>query len=277
MGIINKLASLGLQRRLPYLSWLYARIDRAHAEAEANLSFANGQQRFMLKNYQGLTLLLDRTSLIDERFIWGEGWENEQITKLFSYVEAFRNFSGKRYFIDAGAYWGLYSLSAHRTRWFDEVIAFEPDPLNRCQLYAQLAINLLADKIEVRAVALSDRIGSETFLRSERHPTGNRGGTGLFSGCDPSHLVSVRTDKLDNQLKIEDAVIFIKIDVEGQELNLLAGAGVLLSKNKIVLQVECVEERQRALRSILEHLGYRELGEIGIDLYFTNYPEIGAH
>lgn len=274
MQIVNRLASLGLHRRLPYLSRLYARIDAARADAEENLAVATGQKRFVLKTYKELTLLLDRTSPVDDCIIRDKGWEGEQIEKLFSYIEAFRDFGGKRYFIDAGAYWGLYSLMAHQTHWFNDIFAFEPDPLNRCQLYAQLAVNLLHNNIDVRAFALSDRIGSETFLKSECHPTGNRAGTGLYSGCDPSNLVSVRTDKLDNQLQIEDALIFIKIDVEGHELNLLAGANTLLTKNKIVLQVECFQQRRSLLRRFLEKLGYSEVGEIGPDLYFTNCPKV---
>jgi FkbM family methyltransferase len=148
-------------------------------------------------------------------------WEKRQIERLFSYIEAFRGFSGKRYFLDVGAYWGLYSLIAHQKRWFDYIVAFEPDPFNRSQRHAQLALNLLFNEIEVRSAALPDRTDLEPFLKSESHSTGNRGGVGLFPESDGSKTISVPTDRLDNQLQIEDAVLLIKIDVEGHEVNVL--------------------------------------------------------
>ncbi len=66
-------------------------------------------------------------------------------------------------------------------------------------------------------------------------------------------------------------MLFIKIDVEGHEVNVLAGAEALLLKNQAVLQVECFEPHRHFLRPFLEKLGYRELAEIGPDLYFTNF------
>ncbi len=184
MSIANSLASLGLRRRLPYLSNLYARIDAARAETEAARAETEAaradlarcvaiQKRFMLMNHLNLTLLLDRTSPVDDCIIQGKGWESEQIRRLFSFIKAFSDFRGKRYFLDVGAYWGLYSLIAHQNRWFDRIVAFEPDPLNRSQLHAQLALNLLVNEIEVRSVALSDRTSSKPFLKSESHSTGN--------------------------------------------------------------------------------------------------------
>lgn len=82
----------------------------------------------------------------------------------------------------------------------------------------------------------------------------------------------VPTDTLDNQLRIEDAVLFIKVDTEGHEINVLAGAEMLLTKNQVVLQVECFQPNRHLIRPLLEKLGYHELGEIEMDLYFTNLP-----
>jgi FkbM family methyltransferase len=274
MGIASSLTALGLHRRLPYLLRLRAWIDQTYVEIGRRVALQDFvfRRRFIVRNRLNLRLLLDRTSIVDYRIIRGKGWESQQINRLFSYIEAFRDFSGKRYFLDLGAYWGLYSLIAHRRHWFDCIIAFEPDPLNRSQLHAQLALNFLANEIDVRSVALSDRVGLQPFLKSQCHSTGNRAGVSLLPESDGGKTILVPTDTLDNQLRIEDAVLFIKVDTEGHEINVLAGAEILLTKNQVVLQVECFQPNRHLIRPLLEKLGYRELGEIERDLYFTNLP-----
>jgi len=235
-------------------------------------------RRFVLKNRLNLRLLLDRTSMVDQHVISG-GWEQTQLDRLFSYVAHFTAATDKRYFLDIGAYWGLYALIARQQKWFSDIIAFEPDPLNRSQLCAQLALNALANEIEVRGVALCERSGTELFVTSQAHSTGNRAGVNLFRGGPDSvdaslPKVMVPTDRLDNQLQIQNSVVFMKVDVEGFEINALTGARELLSNNHVVMQVECFPPNQMALRALLGELGYRELGQVGSDFYFTNAPQM---
>ncbi len=254
---------------MPYLSDLYGRIDAAladsaaaraecqaaRAESEAvrsrcvalreeseaaqaklvSIEDAFAKERFVLLKRLDWMLLLDRTSFVDEAIIKNGSWEEKQLGKLFSFIRAVHDFRGERYFLDCGAYWGLYCLSAYRTNWFNHIIAFEPDPLNRSQLHAQLAVNLLSSEIVVKGVALSDKTGLESFLKSGSHPTGNRAGVGLWPPDGGEKTVLVRTDTLDNQLPVENAILFIKMDVESAEVKALAGAKALLENNQIVL------------------------------------------
>src|SRR5207237_8736762 len=103
----------------------------------------------------------------------------------------------------------LYALIARLRQWFSNIIAFEPDPLNRSQLCAQLALNSLAGDIDVRDVALCEGTGNELFVVSQAHPTGNRAGVNLFRG-DPDSVdaalakVVVSTDRLHNQVRIRN-------------------------------------------------------------------------
>lgn len=269
MTTVPWFTSYGLRRRLVYL----LRSARALAVRGPCTGLSN-PQRMALTEYQGFALLLDRKVPLDDRIFAGKGYETKQSDRLFSMIKAVHDIRGKRYFLDVGAHWGLYSLLAHQSGWFDHIIAFEPDPLNRAQLHAQLFLNDLANQIEVRGVALSDSTGSADFLRSQAHSLGNRGGVGLKERTrndDPSTVV-VPIDKLDNQLRIRGDVVFMKVDVEGHERHVLAGAEALLAHNQVVLQVECFEPDRTLNLGILERLGYRKLDEIGPDLFFTNFP-----
>lgn len=263
------LTSYGLRRRVVHL----LRSARALAVRGPRAGLGNRQQ-MALAEYQGFALLLDRKVPLDDSIFAGKGYETKQVRRLFSMTKAVPDIRGKRYFLDVGAYWGLYSLLAHQSGWFDHIIAFEPDPLNRAQLHAQLFLNDLANRIEVRGVALSDRTGSADFLRSQAHPLANRGGVGLKERTqnDDASTVVVPIDKLDNQLQISGEVIFMKVDAEGHERHVLTGAQALLAHNQVVLQVECFEPNRKLNLGILETLGYRQLDEIGPDLFFTNFP-----
>jgi FkbM family methyltransferase len=341
-GIVRALASVGVHRRLPYLSWLYARLDAAQAEAEATrrgllttqserdaaqaeaeatrrgllatqserdaarMSFdavlaelctvqaqlgttreefaklqaamdEQARRKFVLTSYRDYTLLLDRTSPLDCPIISGGEWEGEQIERLFSYLPVVDTFGkgGPKHFIDIGAHWGLYALVAHRTLAFERIIAFEPDAFNRAQLFAQLMLNNLTDRIEVRDCALSHEVGSFPFMRSQCHPLGNRGGIGFASWTGPDTTM-IHADLLDNQLPIRDAVLFAKMDVEGHESKVIAGGRKLLTSNEVLLQAEYIhpDPNEDRIGPLLVSLGFHELRRVGVDRYFTNVASI---
>ena len=67
-------------------------------------------------------------------------------------------------------------------------------------------------------------------------------------------MVDVRTVNLDsfNFPRLD----LIKIDVEGMELDVLAGAAKCIGANRPIMLVEVLKTRRRALRAWLEKLGY---------------------
>ncbi|MBL4720740.1 MAG: FkbM family methyltransferase [Alphaproteobacteria bacterium] len=159
--------------------------------------------------------------------------------------------------LDIGAHKGVYSW-ALRTL-CRRVYAFEPNPkifpiLNR----------ISKGNIEASPIALSNESGTAVF-RVPRHRRGgfsNQGGSlsavkvsGEFVG------VEVETRRLDD-LDLRD-IGFMKIDVEGFELEVLSGAAECIARDRPVMLIEIEEAHTKipiedALDRVLA-LGYRGL------------------
>ncbi|MFN2622046.1 MAG: FkbM family methyltransferase [Chthoniobacterales bacterium] len=146
--------------------------------------------------------------------------------------------------IDVGAKVGMYTyrIRAHSS----EVIAFEPIPMfNRI-----LRTVFSGKRGRVEPYAISDQRGTAKL----RLPYGHDG-TRKFgrSTIDPSNRfdpeVIARNDEIEVETRrIDDYnfpdVGFIKIDVEGHELAVLAGAEVTLARHTPNLLIECNDEHQ---------------------------------
>lgn len=141
--------------------------------------------------------------------------------------------------VDVGANRGTYTYPL--TKLASRVIAFEPIPDLAADLRALFGTN-----VDIQPVALSDRNGEATL----RVPMwGARLATGLatiesgnaLNGTEFREIV-VRTARLDD-LNLSN-VGFIKIDVEGHEASVLAGAAGTISRDRPVLLIE-IEERHR--------------------------------
>ena len=140
--------------------------------------------------------------------------------------------------VDAGANKGIYVH--HLCNIYQHVIAFEPLP--------SLAkfLKRAARSAEIHAVALSDHQGHACL----KLPVGfNELGTiekmenFAENSGDPFEEHDVTTSSLDS-FDLQN-VGLIKIDVEGHELSVLAGAKKLISESQPTIMVE-IEERHKA-------------------------------
>ena len=215
--------------------------------------------------YCGLKLLLDDKSFVDKAILREGYWEKGEIDFLSS---LWPYGSGKRkLFLDVGAYFGLYSLHAWLSRQFDEIHAFEADAYNFSQLQAQIFLNEAVD-IKAYNLAVSDHIGTAKFSSSLDNQD-NRGVT-FISEQGRKEIECTALDVMFPNLA--DAVVFVKIDVEGHELSVLNGMRNIIKNNHIVLQVESY--RQDGRYDFIDEYGLRMLHEIYPDVFVTNIPDI---
>jgi FkbM family methyltransferase len=131
--------------------------------------------------------------------------------------------------VDVGGCWGdtaLYLASQVGPR--GRVLTFEFDPANLAIMRTNLALNPeLAERIEIVEAALWDQSGVELpFLAGGRMSTVARG--------DHAATDRARTLTLDEALARAgvDHVDFVKLDVEGAEPRVLAGAGTTLRRDR---------------------------------------------
>lgn len=147
-------------------------------------------------------------------------------------------------FLDVGANIGVYSLIAAECG--AEVIAFEPGTAAAAALRRNVALNDLGGRIDVRQEAVGAEPGEIEFVEgvgTMGHVVTDaddvaRGGEGLFTGRSTRRLVRVPVATLDDVIGA-GRVAAVKIDVEGFEDAVLAGAESALHEHRIdYLQIE---------------------------------------
>jgi FkbM family methyltransferase len=128
-------------------------------------------------------------------------------------------------FIDIGANVGYYTcLARHRQR---HVVAIEPFPQNLDQLYANLYANEWSD-VEVFPLAVGRTSGLSHMFGGGTAASLRRG----WAGASEAWRTPVPLSTLDIVLgdRFPDKRLFIKIDVEGGELEVLLGASQTLRR-----------------------------------------------
>jgi FkbM family methyltransferase len=110
--------------------------------------------------------------------------------------------------------------------------AFEPIP----NLYGELVSSF--PDVKLYEIALSDSVGEASF----QHVVNNPPFSGLkkrqYPKSEKIEELKVRTDLLDNIIPEDFPIAFIKIDVEGGELQVLRGAAKTIRRSKPVVVFE---------------------------------------
>ena len=175
--------------------------------------------------------------------------------------------------IDVGVYRGVYSykLSKH----FKKVFSFEPNPL----IYENLNCTLtkIANNIEIYNYALSNTAGiTKLKIPNRGNSLFDKNYEELFKlGAATIHekndiidyeSFDVKKTLLDKIIPSSEKIGFIKIDVEGHELDIINGAKKLISKDKPNLMIE-IEEQHTGVSNI-EII--KQIKELGYECYFLN-------
>ena len=142
--------------------------------------------------------------------------------------------------LDIGGWWGpwTYWLSRRAT----EVHTFEPVPY-----IADFLKQVSRPNVTVHNVALSDTLESAVL----HVPSSGTGSEGRSTLHEPPFAnakdISVQVTPLD-ALELPERIGFIKIDVEGHEMQVLRGAEQTIAKHKPVMLVEVESHNDRATR-----------------------------
>jgi FkbM family methyltransferase len=167
-------------------------------------------------------------------------------------------FGDNRDVYDVGAYVGLMALlfAKHSRR----VAAFEPSPMNRSALEKNLEINPeLAARVIVSPKAVSDRaeLVEMTFDGVQATNQIKSDGVELWNGAEKLPVTPTETTPLDSLLDEDPGggpwnPGFIKIDVEGAEALVLAGARKTIERFRPSFLIETHNEK--ACSDVLETL-----------------------
>lgn len=154
-------------------------------------------------------------------------------------------------FVDVGANIGSYTILAASVCGA-EVIAFEPDPGTYGSLFDNINANNIQSKVEVIQKAVGSEEGEISFstgLDTMNHVVAPG------SGAANASLRTVQVTSLDQVLRGKQPVM-MKIDVEGHEPSVVAGAAeVLANPSLLAIEIETVDQ---AVLKALTEAGFRQ-------------------
>ena len=136
--------------------------------------------------------------------------------------------------LDVGAHVGMYSVAAARALGpRGRVLAFEPNPAARRQLEANVALNGCENVLVSDAAVTAEPGEALLHVPATDDPSFSSLGGGRFAEGEP---VRVPTTTLDAEVEARGlAPAFVKVDVEGGELGVLAGAARTLAHGPVLL------------------------------------------
>lgn len=152
--------------------------------------------------------------------------------------------------------------------------AFEPHPFIYEILNSNIKLNSLEDKVKTFQIALAHKTGSTSLKYQKEHSASACISTNpRFDDCIEINVPLSTVDEIVTKEKIEK-VDLIKIDTEGCELLVLAGAEKTIEKHHPGLLVECNECTKQfgyepyEIAKLLELWGYSYVQVSADDLYF---------
>ena len=163
--------------------------------------------------------------------------------------------------IDGGANHGVFTVEMARRA--AKVISVEPQPLMAELIMANVAINELGHKVIMHHGGLGAENTTINIPMLNYSEVNNYGAYSLDMEAPNDHKFPIPIKTIDQLIKDHNLkkVDFIKLDVEGMELDVLKGAIDTIDLNRPVMLVECDKEDSGS--AVLEYID-----DLDYDMYW---------
>lgn len=197
-------------------------------------------------------------------------YEPTQPFVLMSFMERL----GATRFVDVGSNIGYYAMLVSLLPGVAAIHAFEAEDRSFAELARNIDLNGLRGRVTAEKVAISGRVGHVDFAVADPLSGINSVAETTFHRAELfREMRRIPCRPLDDAVCAEGERIGLKIDVEGHEAEVIAGAGRLLSRNTCVLQVEIYKDGGKMDQALLE-CGLSRIFRVGGDVYYSNAPEL---
>jgi len=178
--------------------------------------------------------------------------------------EYIRKRKSNRTYLDIGVNIATHSIVYSKI--FEKVISFEPDNYNYTQSKENLLINNVTN-VNLLHRALGSKSG---YVTTEKHSNHSNGCIFTKLTKDKTNIVQVKLDSLE----LEN-IDYMKIDVEGHELDVLKGSIETIKKNKPIIEFEynnlgytLFNVKIDDIEKFLNNLNYKKDKQFGPNYYF---------
>lgn len=193
--------------------------------------------------------------------------------EILEYITSNYTFSNS--IIDCGANYGNHTIYLAKYTDCSHVYSFEPIP----NIHQVLQENVLANKIDKKVTCYNSGVSKKekdlkliSFIENTqgafwfwyegenyRHPA-DMGYGHLHRKNRPVQSLTVKSVPLDSKIDQFGKVDFIKIDVEGMEMEVLEGATGLINRNRPLIYIEACLGTQNKVREWVKNNRYSKVG-----------------
>lgn len=184
---------------------------------------------------------------------WAETNQNFREELFLRFLKDNKIINKESVVLDVGSYIGNHVIYYSKIIGVKKVIAFEPT-INSFNILQENIKNNNIRNVECNNIAVLSKTGyAKCNIRKKINPATNQWYNGDNIGnCVPSVILS-------NFVK--EKIDFIKIDVEGMELEVLLGSKELIEKYSPYLMVEVLKENLNDFLTIIKNLNYTRIGK----------------
>ena len=161
-----------------------------------------------------------------EKFRHDTFWTKEPET-----IEWIKAFSDGDVFFDVGANIGIYSLFCAAIHPKSIIVAFEPHPINFARLVGNIIDNGFNGRLKAHQFMIADATREAYFDFKDIEP-----------GCTGGQMVKPMNNRIDHCRSLDDLITYsfdfdmpnhIKIDIDGQEDNVIKGMSGILKDGRL--------------------------------------------
>ena len=182
---------------------------------------------------------------IQSHHVRGQFYEEEELDYLRTIIPPRVNVA------DAGANVGNHAIFFSQVCRAERVFAFEANPAAIELLKKNVAVNSAAVDLSQVGVALGGRDGFVDKLPNMQ--TNNMGSTSFAPSPSPTAYPMTTLDSALNDRPID----FLKIDVEGMEFEVMAGAMTTIHRHRPILFVEVRRHELARFSKLMAEMNYR--------------------
>ena len=235
------------------------------------------RKEIFIFKFNELNLELNIKEPMDQMIFFHGYYENKQIEFLIKTIQDFK----PDLFIDVGANSGFYSLFIGKEFPKLKIKSYEPIKKTFSKFKKNIELNKNIEsikKIRIYNFGLSDKkkiLKMKALVKNNYIQQGGFGVAQKNEDLSSLHAESAHFDKVDNNIKVQNKIIVIKIDVEGHELNVLRGMKKIIINNKVILQIEIFDRLKKITNNFLVKNNFKKFNKIysdgKIDYYYKNF------
>ena len=190
--------------------------------------------------------MLHPGSVLENQLFWRNNFEGERtvVAAIGEHIDR------ADAFLDVGANTGFYSLYAKARKPTLDVLAFEPSPVNFGLLRQNIELN--GFDIEAFETAVTDKDGEVTLYDFGEHSYSASLVEDFRSGAVPRKVPGETLDTIAEHHRLLGRKLLIKVDVEGHEEAVLAGASRVIGTGP-TLMIEILTDV--AAKAVAQRLG----------------------